>query len=257
MSNLNVIAYKYITIFLLLILPLMILEQVEASNNTNIKLVELCNDFNALNTNIRDNKISKSQAKEQVKKLIEQIKNEYAASGGHNYTTQDWVFPLKGYGYKAIGGVNGNGYQKGGYDFFDGNKHTGHPSQDIFIRDRKQASIDDVNKKPVGVLSVSGGVVVAVEKTWETTSRLRGGKYIWIFDPSSNALVYYAHNSKIYVDVGDFVKPGDLIAEVGRTGLNAYKKRSPTHLHLTYLQLVNGLPAPKNIYKELLNSKLL
>jgi len=78
-----------------------------------------------------------------------------------------------------------------------------------------------------------------------------------IFDPASNALIYYAHNSKVLVEAGDIVKPGDVIAEVGRTGLNAYRKRSPTHLHITYLQFVNNLPVPKNIYSELLASKLL
>jgi hypothetical protein len=36
-------------------------------------MVELCNESNGLNTNIRDNKIKKPQAKQQVRELIEQI----------------------------------------------------------------------------------------------------------------------------------------------------------------------------------------
>jgi hypothetical protein len=242
----------------LLFLPTMLIGYRPAeAGGANDKLVSLCNDFNVLNTSIRDSKINRAQAKEQFRKLTELIIGEYYASGARSYTVKEWVFPLKGYGYKAIGGVKGNGYQKGGYNYFDGNKHTGHPSQDIFIRDIQQVSLDDSTKKPVSVLSVTGGVVVAAENSWETTSRLRGGKYIWVLDPASNALVYYAHNNKIFVEVGDIIKPGDVIAEVGRTGLNAYKKRSPTHLHLTYLQLTDGLPRPKNIYKELLASKLM
>jgi len=231
--------------------------QQAGAKSGNASLTELCNSFNKLNTDIRDGKIDKPLAKEEVKKLIELIKKEYYVSGGRDYTVKEWAFPLKGYGYDAIGGVNGNGYQKGGYDFFDGNRHTGHPSQDIFIHDKKQVGLDDATRKPVSVLSVTGGVVVALEKNWATTSNLRGGKYILIFDPASNALIYYAHNSKVLVEAGDIVKPGDVIAEVGRTGLNAYRKRSPTHLHITYLQFVNNLPVPKNIYSELLASKLL
>jgi murein DD-endopeptidase MepM/ murein hydrolase activator NlpD len=103
---------------------------------------------------------------------------------------------------------------------------------------------------PVEVLSNSGGIVVGVEKSWEDKSDLRGGKYIWIYAPSSKILFYYAHNSEVKVNTGD------VIAFVGRTGLNAFNKLSPTHLHLMCLKLDNtGFPALYNIYKELLKMK--
>ena len=242
-------------ILLSFVLALTLSTEVKA-DTSNTKLLDLCRSFNPLNTEIRDNTIKKTGAKEQFKKLIEAIRNEYYASGGRDYSVGTWAFPLKGYGYKAIGGVNGNGYQKGGYDYFDGNRHTGHPSQDIFIRDKKQTGIDDGTRLPVSVVSVTGGVVVSEEKEWDPSSSLRGGKYIWIYDPTSNALFYYAHNGTLHAEVGDMVKPGDIIAEVGRTGLNAHKKRSPSHLHVTCLSIVNGLPVPRNIFKELLRSKL-
>src|SRR5690349_10676824 len=136
---------RYITIpfrlvAILFLLTLLSGYQEAEAQSSNTRLLELCNNFNSLNTDIRDNKITKPRAKEQVRKLAAEIKSEYFSSGGQNYSVKDWVFPLKGYGYKAIGGVNGNGYQKGGYDYFDGNRHSGHPSLDIFIRDKKQAS---------------------------------------------------------------------------------------------------------------------
>jgi murein DD-endopeptidase MepM/ murein hydrolase activator NlpD len=227
------------------------------TQTASARMVDLCKEFNELNTRIRDGKISKPQAKEQFRALIEQIQNEYYAAGGKDYTTADWVFPLKGYGYKSIGGINGNGYKEAGYDYFDGNRHRGHPSQDIFIHDKKQQSIDDRTKKPVSVLSITGGVIVAAEKDWDPSSALRGGEYIWIYDPTSHALIYYAHNSVVHVEVGDFIKPGDVIAYVGRTGLNASKRRSPTHLHVTYLSISESLPIPRNIYKELIKSRIM
>ena len=53
--------------------------------------------------------------------------------------------------------------------------------------------------------------------------------------------------------IGDIVKSGDIIATVGRTGLNAYKKRSPTHLHMMQLSLAkDGLPKAVDFYKDLL-----
>jgi murein DD-endopeptidase MepM/ murein hydrolase activator NlpD len=220
------------------------------------KILELCREFNALNSAVRDRTVKKSAAKEQFSTLIAAIRMEYYAAGGQDYPVSDWVFPLQGYGYKAIGGGRGNGYQVGGHDYFDGNRHTGHPSQDIFIRDRNRRSLDDLTGRPVRVLSLTGGVVVAVEPDWHAASALRGGKYLWIYNPTANALVYYAHNSRVLVETGALVKPGEVLAEVGRTGLNAHKRRSPTHLHLTYLAIVNGLPVPRNIYRELLRSKL-
>jgi len=248
---------SFIKLCLQLIIAVVILASLlprgEASN-TPTKLFNLCDQFNTLNTAIRDRTIQKSEAKDQFRTLIAAIRNEYYTSGAKDYPVTEWVFPLKGYGYKAIGV---NGYHKAAYDYFDGNKHKGHPSLDIFIHDKKQNSLDDLTNKPVSVLSLTGGVVVAVENSWETSSSLRGGEYIWIYDPIANSLIYYAHNSKVLVQIGDLVKPGDTIAEVGRTGLNAHKRRSPSHLHLTYLSIVNELPVPKNIYKGLLRSKLL
>lgn len=253
-----VIMYRlYLNLFLKLTLAaVLLLSQAAAgeASATPADLVELCKEFNVLNSSIRDGRIQKPAAREQFKKLLGAIRKAYYAADAQDYSVSDWVFPLKGYDAKAIGGVHGNGYQLGGYNYFDGNKHSGHPSQDIFIRDKKQVSLDAVTNEPVSVVSLTGGVVVALENSWDAGSSLRGGKYIWVYDPTTNALVYYAHNSALFVAVGDRLKPGDTIAAVGRTGLNASKKRSPSHLHLTYLSIVHGLPKPRNIYKELLQS---
>jgi murein DD-endopeptidase MepM/ murein hydrolase activator NlpD len=53
------------------------------------------------------------------------------------------------------------------------------------------------------------------------------------------------HN--VIESVGDVIKSNQVIAKVGRTGLNAYKKRSPTHLHFMVLKLnSNYYPQPIN-----------
>lgn len=214
-----------------------------------------CADFNDLNTKIRDGLIDKSSAVEQIKSLLPKIKDYFYQNGGKESAESEWIFPLMGYSSNAIGGVNGSGYKSSGYDYFDGNNHGGHPAHDIFISDRNQDDLDDYSKEPVSVLSMTNGVVVACEPDWDPNSNLRGGKYIYIYDPATEGLFYYAHNSRIKVKPGDIVKAGDKIAEVGRTGLNAYKKRSPTHLHMMFLQVEDGYPKPKNIYNELLNAK--
>jgi hypothetical protein len=212
-----------------------------------------CREFNKLNSSVRDGKIGKEAAKARVRELLPAVKSWYDARS-RGYGKSEWVFPVEGYGSAVIGGSNGSCYVQGGYSYYDGNRHTGHPSYDIFIRDSNQDGLDDATGKPVRVLSLTGGVVVAAERDWDSRSDLRGGKYLWIYDPHTDSLVYYAHNSELSVSVGDLVKPGDRIALVGRTGLNAFKKRSPTHLHLTYLEVRDGKLTPERIYAELVRS---
>lgn len=215
----------------------------------------VCDEFNELNTKVRDGLVSREDARAMIRELLPKIDDYFIQKGGKETTDKDWIFPLEGYTSAAIGGVNGSGYQPNGFDYFDGNRHGGHPAHDIFISDKNQDWMDDYTKEPVNVLSVSSGVVIACEPEWESSSDLRGGKYIYIFDPAYDGIFYYAHNSDIFVKPGDIVRAGDVIAHVGRTGLNAYKKRSPTHLHLMFLQVEDGCPKPKNIYEELLNAK--
>ncbi len=208
-----------------------------------------------MNTQVRDGAISQAAAMKQMAGLLAAIKDYYYGAGGKQCTSAEWVFPVEGYGPKAIGGTGDKGYKAGGYRYFDGNRHGGHPSFDIFIRDRNRDDLDDGARRPVRVLSMTGGIVVARETAWDRNSRLRGGVYLWIYSPSEEALVYYAHNREVHVGVGDIVRPGDPVATVGRTGLNAHKTRSPTHLHLTFLKAKDGHPVPVNIYAELLKRK--
>lgn len=213
--------------------------------------------FNDLNAKIRDQIISKKDAINGFRKYIGLSEKFYANKKATYYGKDKWIFPIKGYSKSNIGGNKGNGYVVGGYNYFDGNKHTGHPAHDIFIYDKNQDCKDDRTKKLVEVLSMSGGIVIGLEKNWDGKSGLRGGKYIWIYDPASKLIFYYAHNSSVKVNSGDIVKAGDVIAYVGRSGLNAFKKRSPTHLHFMCLKLdKSGLPIPYNIYGELMSAKI-
>ncbi len=216
--------------------------------------LDTCVDFNSLNTKIRDGFFSKEEALMQVQTLIPKLKKYLDNKGRQEVAKSNTVFPVQGYKSNAIGGKNGSGYVALGYDYFDGNKHGGHPAHDIFIEDINQDCIDDNTKKTVNVLSMTGGIVIATENDWDIKSNLRGGKYIWIYDLFSNSFFYYAHNSKVLVQPCDIVKSGDTIAIVGRTGLNAFKKRLPTHLHIMQLKLDNdNYPRPVDCYKGLIN----
>lgn len=185
---------------------------------------------------IRDGKIEKQRAKKEVSSLLKQLKQLYTAQSVYSKTDRI-AFPVKGYTAKAIGGLNGEGYKPENFNFYDGNRHTGHPAHDIFINDKDQNCLDDRTGKPVTIASVSNGIVVATETTWQAGSKLRGGIYVMVYNPLDDMLYYYAHNNKLLVKPGVLVNSGDALAKLGRSGLNAFKARSPTHLHIMALKV--------------------
>lgn len=91
-----------------------------------------CLELDELTRIVRDGRIEKPAAKERLTSLLAEIKNHYYRSGGQDHARAAWVFPVEGYTAKAVGGSRGSGYKPRGYDYFDGNRHKGHPSQDFF-----------------------------------------------------------------------------------------------------------------------------
>jgi murein DD-endopeptidase MepM/ murein hydrolase activator NlpD len=212
---------------------------------------QLCSAYNEFNSLIRDGRIGKAAARAELPVRLAGIRTEYYQRGGKNFSSAQWIFPVEGYTAGAIDRRGSHGFIPGGYNFFSGNRHGGHPAYDIFIRDRNQDSRDDRSGQAVPVLSMTGGIVVALEKGWQPGSGLRGGNYLWIYDPGNELLVYYAHNKELFVTLGTIVRPGEPLATVGRSGLNATKRRSPTHLHFSVLHLKNGQPTPVPVYGKL------
>jgi len=229
----------FLLLLFLLLQPFLITAQ-------SVRLKYYCNQLNRLNTQVSEGKVAKQTAAKNFRVVIQKIYEESKFK-----SNAAWVFPLAGYSASAIGGISGNGYNDKGYNYLDGNKHKSHPAHDIFIKDQDQDNIDDRTQKPVSVLAITDGVVLACTNAWLANSSLRGGKYIWLYHPQLHIITYYAHNRKVFVVPGDVVKQGQAIAEVGRTGFNASKPRSPTHLHFSAFKLVNWVPVPFNPYHNL------
>jgi murein DD-endopeptidase MepM/ murein hydrolase activator NlpD len=207
-------------------------------------------EWHFLYIKIRDRIITREEALNKLRGLEALLKDFYLKNWDRKLDDR-LCFPLKGYSFHFIGGKGGSGYQAQGYDFFDGNDHRGHPGHDIFIRDKNQDGLNDVTGKPVEVISASSGIVASVNLNWKPSSPLRGGNYIWIYEPIKSRYYYYAHLDQIFVRVGQIVSKGDSLGTVGRTGVNAYPKRSPTHLHFVLHQSVDGYPKPVNPYIDL------
>lgn len=215
---------------------------------TNIQ--KICNDWNKIDSLVTIKSINKDSAVGFFKK----ISHELRVSVTHK--KDKFVFPLSGFGNKDSIRFykNGNDYDDSGYDYFQGSNSTGHPAHDIITNDHNKDLLDDITGKPVDVVSVCKGVVIAINYSWQAGSKLRGGKYVKVFDPNKNGFYYYSHLSGLNVFPGDLVNAGDKIGEVGRTGRSAILKEGSTHLHIGFYRLNDGYPEPEDILKELLSS---
>ncbi len=206
-------------------------------------------EWNLLQALVRDNEISPQEAKE---KIVE-IHSRLLLLFGEGDRGGNKAFPIKGGSWRDLGGRAGSGFVARGYDFFQGNRHGGHPAHDIFILDRNQDSLEDRTGKPVEVVAFLSGVVVGLNRNWKPGSNIRGGNYVWVFNPSRQLYCYYAHLQEVLVEVGQWVEAGQSLGTLGRSGKNAFPSRSPTHLHFMCLFYDDGRMSPYNPYQELLS----
>lgn len=206
--------------------------------------------WNALQAAVRDGTIPRDDARKEIIRLNGQLRENRSGTA----VPSPFHFPVKGYGPDCIGGKQGSGFKPAGYNFYDGNRHGGHPAHDLFIHDRDGDGLDSGTGKPAEIVSFSDGIVVGVNPAWHFPSEIRGGVYLWIYDPHRDRYCYYAHLGRALVSPGDRVKGGDTIALLGRTGKNAWPKRSPTHLHFMCLSFDQGKMTPHDTYQELLDS---
>jgi len=211
------------------------------------KIISYAATFRQIQMDIRVCAISPDSARIAFQQVMRDIKAVYHKDSCRTIDTAYFVYPIKCYlPSESIGG-KGLGFNSEGFDLFDMEAKGSHPAHDLFVHDKNQDNIDDRTWRPIDVLAFTSGVVLATETSWKYNSELRGGNWIWIYDPCLDGLFYYAHNNIVNVQPGQWVNAGDKISEMGRTGFNAYKKRSPTHLHLMFLKLNDqDLPEPAN-----------
>jgi peptidoglycan LD-endopeptidase LytH len=205
-------------------------------------------DWGRFINSVRDQTIPKAEAGKQFPAIFGGLK-----SICRKYPFQrpaSWVFPLQGYG---PGDIGAGGFRPNirygsspikGYDFYDGDRHGGHPAYDIFIRDRNQDALDDKTRKPVTVLAPVDLLILSANSHWEPGLQIRGGCYVWALDPLQDQIFYFAHLKEIQVQAGAFIKAGSSIGTVGRTGTNAWPARSPTHLHFMVLTVKENALVP-------------
>ena len=214
----------------------------------------LINRFKTMLVNVREQKVSPYVAENEFIEIFKGIRKSYPNALKEEEVSL-MAFPLTKSNIDAVGG-KGSGYFVKNFNLFDYTVNGSHPAHDIFIFDPNQDCKDDRKNDYVDIVSVGNGIVMAIEKDWTDSSAFRGGNYVWVYDFERGGLWYYAHHRKVVVDVGQIVKAGDKLGEVGRTGFNARSKKSDTHLHLMYLKINQDfLPEPMDYYPWLIYSK--
>ena len=205
---------------------------------------------------VRDQKYTTFTGGPTLNNLLGRVHSDYNQRGCRVPSpTEAWAFPIAWHGNNDIGGTNGNGYKPHGFQYFAGILTKGHSAHDIFIHDRNYDILDDRYQQLVPVLAVEPGVIISTQNQWDPQSGLKAGLYINVFHPHNNQVSYYSHLSQVSMKPGDCVDKGQPIGSVGRTGLNANSRRSPSHLHFGRLQFNGSTYLAVDPYQQLLKSQ--
>jgi hypothetical protein len=241
--------YSIITscIIFLFILNTTLNGQTDSSEN-------ICDKWNRLDKQIINMEIEKEEAVLLMEIYEKEVVKYFMDNNGRYVNRDEWDFLLKNF-TSVTHRDNGNDYRLSTYDYFQGTNTKGHPAHDIFILDANKDLLDDSTRKPVDIVSMSSGVVVAVDTTWKPGSKLRGGKYVKVFDVTNMKIFYYSHISEVFVKLGNIVNAGDKIGEVGRTGRKAILSHGKTHLHVALLKSVKGYPKPEMIIDDIFRAE--
>ncbi len=108
-----------------------------------------------------------------------------------------------------------------------------------------QFAIDLFAPEGAPVRAVSRGLIVLADRDWSpanlfsTTSR-KGGNAVILFDPDRDRFYRYCHMSTVRVSAGDLVAAGQIVGNVGHSGLNASQAGHGHHLHFETNEFVDG-----------------
>ncbi len=106
---------------------------------------------------------------------------------------------------------------------------------------------------PFPLRAVADDLVVVAHAGWAPGDPSKGGNLLMLWLPSEGLLACYAHLDVLSVAPGQLVARGDRLGTIGRTGVNAYARRSPTHLH--FATIGDRDFVPHNPYQRLLQAE--
>ena len=106
----------------------------------------------------------------------------------------------------------------------------------------------DRSGRPFDAVAMQPAVVLSVNQDWRPGNP-RGGRYVWLYQPTQRLLYYYAHLGEVAVRPGDVVPRGGRLGTVGKTGFPARHAHHPCHIHLMVLRPAGGDMVPVNWFR--------
>lgn len=189
---------------------------------------EALSDAAAADARLRE--IEECDASE-LARLVAAVEALDACEGERPKPAGRWVFPVAGVRpEQAIGGRQGSGFQRARNTPCYATRRPGHPAHDLFVHDREH-DFRDAQGEPFAVRAVEDGWALVARDGWTPGNPGKGGNYLMLYLPGRRQVAYYAHLDVISVRAGERVSAGEQVGTVGRTGKNAWPRRSPTHLH--------------------------
>jgi len=108
-----------------------------------------------------------------------------------------------------------------------------------------QYAVDLFAPEGAAVRASSRGMVVLADRDWSranlfsTTSR-KGGNAVIVFDPDHDRFYRYCHLGAVLVSAGELVAAGQIVGNVGHSGLNASEAGHGRHLHFETNEYLQG-----------------
>lgn len=206
-------------------------------------IAELLDALQALDPNAEDSGFSRRRGWRTLAALTPSLKEYYLDAYDHERFLDSAVcFPVQGGHLYDVGGTNGSGYR------------SRHHAHDIFVKDRDYDCRNDATGEAYYALAMRSAVVLFTFEEWQPGSELKAGNHVWLYNPSRDILLYYAHLDQIMVNPGDVLEAGAPIGTIGRSGKNAYQQSSPTHVHVMTMHFQHNRLSPYNFYQELVES---
>lgn len=107
---------------------------------------------------------------------------------------------------------------------------------------RQHEGVDIFARRGTAVLSAGNGRVTGVDEN------ARGGRVVWVWDPTRGLMLYYAHLETQLVSAGQRVEAGEILGTVGNTG-NA--RTTAPHLHFGVYAPGRGAVDPVGFIRRL------
>ncbi len=122
-------------------------------------------------------------------------------------------------------------------------------------------AVDLFTHEQAPIYAIGGGIVMVADRGWKpndetSSSSMRGGNTVIIFNYQTKEFYRYAHLKEVAVEPGELVLEGEILGTVGHTGKNATLKGHGQHLHFEINKYLSFSHSNKSLTADELKVRL-